>query len=188
VENKMKDLVGVITSEGNVISYKEFLNEMSGTGEIYNELHKEILGAAAHPEVFWGDVEDFLAPLVANILIEACQEDKTAYNELLISIQKTYDKLKSNFEEQQRKEQEDLEDELLYDLITIKENRFGEFDVYGQGINPRTNNVELIQISGIFQNLKNAREVAEFKAAANDCPVVEITSGNRPIFTDVNEQ
>jgi hypothetical protein len=110
MEKQMKELVGEITVEGEKISYSDFLKGTSGTGEIYDEWHEEILKTALHSETFWGDVEDILVPLTGQILIEAVQkDDKQIYLELVDAIKKAYSTLRNNYQVRLRKEQEEFE-------------------------------------------------------------------------------
>jgi hypothetical protein len=109
MEKQMNELVGEITVDGEKISYSDFLIGTSGTGEIYDEWHEEILKTALHPETFWGDVEDILVPLTGQIMIEAIQTDNQVYSELLTAIKKAYFTLRKIYQEQTRKEQEEFE-------------------------------------------------------------------------------
>lgn len=92
---RMKDLVGKITSEGRELPFREYMEEMSGSGVLLDDYIEEIIEASLNKETSWDEVMDYLGPITTELLIELVQEDKETYYELSTSIKSAYQKIKS---------------------------------------------------------------------------------------------
>lgn len=93
----IKEVAPKIESEGRVITYLEFLESVAG--EIFNDTHSDILKAASLPQTEWIDVIEYVAPLTTEVLSIAVETDREVYLELIESIKRAYDKLKSRHNE-----------------------------------------------------------------------------------------
>ncbi|MED4754607.1 hypothetical protein [Brevibacillus choshinensis] len=94
----MKGLVMELTSEGENIPFDDFLIQMSGSGEIYEEWYGDYLEAAVSDEITTDNIHDYLLPLTREVLLEAVREDKEVYMELATSIWSAYNQLKKRHE------------------------------------------------------------------------------------------
>lgn len=83
-----------IHEDGKEISFRQFLEDQSGNGIIYDDSIQKILNHATADELEWVEVVDYLAPIAGELLSEAVQENKEVYQELVISMQMALDKLK----------------------------------------------------------------------------------------------
>jgi hypothetical protein len=128
MNKRMKEVTPKFTSNNQPMTYSEFLSDSSGTGEIYDEMHKEVINAASHPETDWLEVDDYLVPLASQILTESIETDKDIYKELVVAIQKAYDKLTIRHKEQMEKEQREFEADSHYVLDRDSESFTGELD------------------------------------------------------------
>lgn len=80
---KLKDLLPEIKD----ITFKEFMIETGGSGEIYNDVYGEILEAAINAtESDWVRIMDFVCPIVDEVLIETVQESPEIYHDLMVAI------------------------------------------------------------------------------------------------------
>lgn len=124
----MRDLVGQITSEGKEITYEKFLRDLSGMDEIYDDFHLNILDAAKHPDNSWVDVEEILAPLTGQILIEAIHANEAVYSDLIDALKVAYHKLKEQWIDDLEREKKEFESDREF-LLDLEDPSFlGELD------------------------------------------------------------
>jgi hypothetical protein len=121
---RLKDLVGEIKIEGEVVSFKKFIQETAGSGEIYEDYIERIINEAVAKNVDWADVDDYLCPIVHEIVADAAELDQDVYLELVTAIQSAYKKLKAIYKENRCKEEADSE----YLLDRDSDDFFLKFD------------------------------------------------------------
>ncbi|MEK4754840.1 hypothetical protein MKX72_20265 [Priestia sp. FSL R5-0597] len=74
----------------------------------------------------------------------------------------------------------------VYHIISIFQNQNGSYNVYGQGINIYTQQMEVDWLTS-HGVLEYARNFANSMAASYDCILVETLKDSRQSATDVNE-
>lgn len=124
----LKEMVGTITCDGKEVSFRQFLLDASGTGEIYDDMYGDILYSAWSKKPDWIEVDDILCPIAEQLLVEAIEEDEDVYYDLVTALQTAYRKLKAIHEEKCRKETEEAAADREYFLDRDKPEFFGEFD------------------------------------------------------------
>ena len=77
---------------GNEMSFVRFLKEMGGSGVIYERDIEKLL--KQWKEADWVYVDDYIAPLAAQLLVDAAEMDRDLYSKLMTDIIEAYDKLK----------------------------------------------------------------------------------------------
>jgi hypothetical protein len=89
-------LVGRITRDGEVIAYSEYIAEGSIHGLVYSKDSKanEILDICSASTTWWGDVEDYVTPILGELLVDALEWSPEVYKELMSAISSAYGKLK----------------------------------------------------------------------------------------------
>jgi hypothetical protein len=127
-EVRMKDLVGEIRSEGKVISFKEFLGDIGGSGELYDSWYSDILKAALNPDTDWVEVDDILGPLAHEILSEAFQVNMEVYLELAAAVKLAYEKLLEKQREVENADREYIINENTVDVFTVIEDMLHHFN------------------------------------------------------------
>lgn len=92
----MSEFITDIKCEGVNITFREFLE---GSNQLIfdEEMEIEQMIDAAFTEENDFTVEEYLCPIVDQILIESVQEDKEVYIELLSAIKKAYGELKRGY-------------------------------------------------------------------------------------------
>ncbi|SDC69071.1 hypothetical protein SAMN02799630_01194 [Paenibacillus sp. UNCCL117] len=98
LKTKIKELVGTITFDSKPITFAEFLSEMAGSGELFNMFTEDVLDTMVNPNAFWGDVDDYMAPIAHQVLNEASELDRDLYLSLAKTIQHAYQHLKVRHE------------------------------------------------------------------------------------------
>lgn len=79
---------------GRKISFKEFLEDQSGNGELYSPLVAKMLTSALNPETDWTEVDDLLTPIAREIILEAAQlDDKSIYRKLVAALRAAWQSL-----------------------------------------------------------------------------------------------
>lgn len=85
-----------------VMSFKEALLENGGCGMIYDKDIRDILLDWKSSD--WAHVDDYIAPIAAQVIINASEIDRELYDEIMSVIARGYEKLRK---------QDDLRDEEL---------------------------------------------------------------------------
>lgn len=79
---------------GKKISFKEFLEDQSGNGELYSPLIAKMLTSASDPETGWIEADDLLVPIAREIILEAVQlENKGIYRKLVAALHDAWQSL-----------------------------------------------------------------------------------------------
>lgn len=98
----MRESLGSIMMEGKVVPYREVIEACSGNYFIHGYPGiEEVLESSTDPDFNWNDVVDFLCPIADEVLINAKEVNEEAYLELAGVIRKTYEMLKTTYEEEE---------------------------------------------------------------------------------------
>lgn len=81
-----------ITMDGQVISFAQYLREMGGTDVIYFEECEEVLKKWRGSD--WAHVDDYIAPIAAEIITNASEIDRESYEKIMNVITEIYEKLR----------------------------------------------------------------------------------------------
>lgn len=79
---------------GKEMSFPKFLKEMGGSGVIYERDIEKLLKQWKHAD--WVEVDDYIAPLVAQILVDASEMNRALYEKLMTEIMEAYGSLKQD--------------------------------------------------------------------------------------------
>jgi hypothetical protein len=82
----------VFDETGKEMTFSKFLKEMGGSGVIYERDIEKLLKQWKQAD--WAEVDDYIAPLVAQVLVDAAEMDRELYTKLMADIVEAYDKLK----------------------------------------------------------------------------------------------
>lgn len=125
MKSKLQMLDPKASLEGKPLTFKEFLQEMSGSTELYEDYIGEMLDAAADPNTDWVDVVDIVAPIAEHVLSAAIEVDKDSYVAVIKSIREAWEKQRE-FEEAERaeryKDQEFIINEHIPDVLHVVEH------------------------------------------------------------------
>lgn len=79
---------------GKEMSFTKFLKEMGGSGVIYERDIEKLL--KQWKEADWVYVDDYIAPLAAQLLVDAAEMNRELYESLMVQIVDAYGKLKKD--------------------------------------------------------------------------------------------
>lgn len=95
----MNKLINIEAEDGVEIPFRNFLEEMSGTGFIYGVECTGIIEKAVAGELDWAAVDDYFGPIVHEILLESIQDDSDNFQTLALVIKMAFDVLKQKYAE-----------------------------------------------------------------------------------------
>ncbi|MNB71342.1 hypothetical protein D3C75_179050 [compost metagenome] len=125
MKSKLQELVPTFTSGWEKLTFKQFLMEMSGSAELYEDYIGEMLDVAADPDTDWGDVVDIVSPIAEHVLSAAIEVDKDSYVAVIKSIREAWEKQRE-YEEaalaERYKDQEFIINENVPDVLHVVEH------------------------------------------------------------------
>lgn len=90
----LKTVAGTIKCEGSEIPFAQYVGEHGGGGDIFEDYYGDILRAAHNKGVQWNDVDDYVCPIVNEVLVYAVEEDQGIYMELMGAVLSAWGALK----------------------------------------------------------------------------------------------
>lgn len=99
MKKKLKDFIGDISSDGEKISFKQFIEELSGNHEIYKGDYSFILDMAPNAE--WDEVDDYISPFIKQIISDAVEIDREIYLEIINATKKAYNKIQEKLKSEE---------------------------------------------------------------------------------------
>ena len=97
---KTLEQAGKVLVDGKPMSFKDFVQNHGGSEMIYSD---EFAGYIAEfKDKEWDYVDDYIAPIVAQLIVDAAEIDTEVYLELMASVNKAYSKLKKKSEDEQQ--------------------------------------------------------------------------------------
>ncbi|MGG1639911.1 hypothetical protein ACIFQM_01175 [Paenibacillus sp. NRS-1782] len=174
-KKSMRDLVGKITQEGKVITFAQYVHELSGSEAIYREpdYFRKILTTALHAgESDSSDVVDILAPVVTEILLDTVQVDHKSYISIVESVIAAYDRMAA----QTAREAAELSEHERNLIEHIRTLDFDDMLNVLDGIKAMAEDLSTKSILHASRN--NAKTAQAFKSQAENMDKLEQLLGN----------
>lgn len=77
-----------ITSEGKEMLFRDFVQEVGGSGTLYEKDIREIFNSWKAADFAY--VDDYIAPIAAQVIVDACEIDRSLYEKIMTIIDEAY--------------------------------------------------------------------------------------------------
>ncbi|MCE5168503.1 hypothetical protein LQV63_04140 [Paenibacillus profundus] len=99
----LENLVPTITEGGKPVPFNSFMTGCSDEFLFDNDI-KNLLHAAERDDVFWGDVKDYVSPIVGRVLEYAAEEKPAMYRDMMCMIVSEYERFKEMYDSERNEE------------------------------------------------------------------------------------
>lgn len=94
MRKKLKQMT--ITSEGKEMPFRDFANEVGGSGVLYERDIRELFNNWKEADSSY--VDDYIAPIAAQVIIDASELDRALYEKIMTVIYEGYVSLRSEID------------------------------------------------------------------------------------------